>query len=367
MIIKSKIPAILVLTCILAANAHAYTLSQPMVTIDPSLLKQADLTPITTAIDPKILNTIVPVTAVTTAPPAVTTVIPPAAETVAPPTTAATCDPLKDRNCSTAPPAETTATPPAAETVAPPTTAAACDPLKDRNCSTAPPAETTATPPAAVNSRGNTAVSSGTASSNKPPLTRADPGDTVDIQTFDINPTQQQCLPAATALIDNSKCITPANAENYAAPEIVGNQAKIALIILLSTIIGLAVTIMISYLLNNVMSKRDLDRINKGQQNLAKKFASKRITSDYPKIIDALAGIIADNPASAGAAGTPCAKTSTPPSSIKHILSDLELFGTPETSQNAAKLLNLLGRGTQPELKSTAEQLSQSLKKDLGL
>ena len=351
MIIKPQKTAAIALAIILTANLSilftpapktlAQSPTQTILKIDPALLKQTTLAP---AIDPKLLNTLTP--AVTTPP--VNTTVTPAATQI---TTGTVGSPPID---TTVAPADTT------------TTATPCDPRKDPNCTTG----TVGTPPAGTTTSSDTPTTNansttGTASIDKPPPIRADLSKTVDLQTIDINPlgtlgtqetsetTQSQCQPAASP--DNSQCITPANAAGYVAPEIVGNQTKVALIILLSTIIGLAVTILISYLLNNVMGKHDLDRISKEQKNSAKKFASKQITADYPQIIDSLAGLIAADNANAKSA------------SLKRVLSDLELFGTEETSQHASKLLNQLGRATQPEIKTTAEQLSQSLKKDLGL
>ncbi len=215
--------------------------------------------------------------------------------------------------------------------------------------------------------------------------------------------TGEACAAPAAA---GAGCITPAEAVDYAAPQIIGGQAKIAAVVLLSTVIGLILTVLVSYLLNNFRGRRDLERIKNEESKYIRKFAANQINQSSPELIEALASVINKTQS-----GKPF--TAAESSLIQKELSRLGLFGSPQTSAAASRLLTLLNQpgahgpgaqgtssaskstagsntpagavtahtpvgappipaGTTPtdtrsEIARTAQELSNLLKKDLGL
>lgn len=387
--------AALIAANILFATANAQSTTLQTLTLDPALLKTDPALTKTTALTPSVNDKTLGVDSTTLVPSS--DLLNPGIITGTGAGTS-TCDPKTDPNCTTT----TTDT----GTVGTSTTTA-CDPKTDRNCATTtdtggttcdpgtdPNCTTNTTTTGGTNSATSTATTADTSGSRDGAAAGTDLSGMVDMETINIGPlgtenTQvgsQECPATATGRGD---CITPGQAVDYAAPQIVGQQAKIAAIILLSTVIGLVITILISYLLNNYRGKRDLERIRSEGEKYTRKFASNEVYKEQTQIIDALASIISKSQSGK-------AFTKQESSLIQKELSRLGLFGSPETSAVANRLITLLngagatttgatttgaatagtktssgattpGVETGSEIAKTAEELSGLLKKDLGL
>lgn len=179
----------------------------------------------------------------------------------------------------------------------------------------------------------------------------------VEISTAQIEETQAR--PETCDQQDRS-CITLAEAEQAAGPGIISGQTKIAAIVLLSTAIGLLLTMLIYYFLNNFTSRRDLHRIQNDAQKFSRKFAAKEIGSNYSAVAASLSSI-----------ATADSFTTHDISDFKKSFIELQLSGSKETSETATHLISLLeGQTSDPgqlvQIKQTAEKLAAALKKELG-
>lgn len=237
---------------------------------------------------------------------------------------------------------------------------------------------------------------------------RPDLSGLVEMETLDVSTqqTQQesgtQCIATTESAAGTSAgiCITPGQAAQAAAPEIINNQTKITIVVIIATLIGLALTILISYILNSAANRRELKRIQKQQSDGPRQFAQKQVSASYQNVTEQIANIISKTANSQtdgqppsinsqpGAINSSASKQPGPspisPDDIRNLqkaLGSIELFGSPETSKSAQELLKLLYRhqsaGTPSskaphptptdfaQINQAATRLAESLKKDL--
>lgn len=237
---------------------------------------------------------------------------------------------------------------------------------------------------------------------------RPDLSGLVEMETLDVSTqqTQQesgtQCIATTESAAGTSAgiCITPGQAAQAAAPEIINNQTKITIVVIIATLIGLALTILISYILNSAANRRELKRIQKQQSDGPRQFAQKQVSASYQNVTEQIANIIFKT-ANSQTPGQPPSINSQPGAinssasrqpgtsplstddirNLQKALGSIELFGSPETSKSAQELLKLLYRhqsaGTPSsktphptptdfaQINQAATRLAESLKKDL--
>ncbi|MBP7058639.1 hypothetical protein KBB06_04855 [Candidatus Gracilibacteria bacterium] len=204
-----------------------------------------------------------------------------------------------------------------------------------------------------------------TGTSQQADLTTADPGsrDTsasrpdlsnlVDLETLNVSTqqTEQQggteCIATTESAAGTSSgiCITPGQAVDYATPGIVNNQAQITIVVIIATLTGLALTILISYILNSAASRREQKRIQRQQADGPKQFAQKQASASYQNVTEQIANIISKTSnAPTAVSGQTTALSGDDIRNLQKALGSLELFGSPQTAKSAQELLKLLYR-----------------------